>query len=91
MLKQYDTIDPLFIKLAIKYRGFFVLRMGTDKILLDMLIHYNKDILSNAHKEFFINIMNFYIDRSFKYDNFYNCEIIAFRSGKHGICDLDGL
>lgn len=92
MLLKYKHIDKQFIELAYKLRGFFVLRMGKDKHLIDIIkpesYKYFSEELSNSHKIFFEEIMKFKISNRYNYDNSTIIKIIAFKSKKHGMVYL---
>jgi len=89
MLKEYHSIDPLFIKLSSEKRKLFVLRMDKDKHFCAKLPSYDTTKqLSNAHYRFFTEIMDFPLEPINKRlsDNLKFFRIIAYKSTKHGWC-----
>lgn len=88
MLKIYKEIDPLFIKLAIEKRGFFVLRMDKDKSFCSTIQNSDYATSSYAHYLFFKNVMRFPVSQYHKYDSYTKTRIISYKSVKHGFADI---
>jgi len=86
---HYDNIDKLYIKLSIKKRGFFVLRMDNNKKIVGMVENHNDDILSFAHYRFFTDVMSYHLFDFDSFDNFLWFKIISYKSVKSGFVDID--
>lgn len=88
ILSGYDEIDQLYNCLGVSsWRGFYVLRIGNDKVFFDRLASTNNVYeKSLAHWLFFNNIVGLpmpnllagKIDKNTKY------KIVKYRSKKHG-------
>ena len=83
--KDCSFVDQDFIKFGVK-RGFFTLRMGSDKIFISIIKSFShKYTKSLPHKNFFVKIMNFPIKDNVSFNNNKGLVITKFPSNKHGI------
>jgi hypothetical protein len=79
-----------FVRLGYEKRKFYVLRMSWNKHYLKTLCGYTDNMISNAHVYFFKEIMNFPInDNLGHYDKTSAFKLIAYKSTRHGVVDLD--
>ena len=88
--KSYpNVLDQTYNELMYTRRGFYVLRIGHDKKIVDILSSPH-DIYkrSNAHRIFFNSVFGLHVDRYHSFDDFERFRIIRFLNNKHGV-DLE--
>ena len=82
-----SLIDAVYNDLQFTRRGFYTLRIGMDKKVIDFVNSKNCIFVrSNAHRIFFNNIFSLDIRHlPFIYDDCERFRVIRFLNGKHGV------
>lgn len=91
ILKNTDFVCEDFTRLGFEKRGFYVLRMCFNKHYIKTIEGYHVDHnhLSDAHRWFFTEVMNFPINNNGFFELNTSFKIIAYKSSKHGSVELD--
>jgi len=84
-----NIIDQQYNELQFNKRGFYTLRIGLDKHVVDIRPSPHAIFCrSNAHRIFFNSVFELHIDKYHIFDDYEIVKIIRFLNSKHGV-DLD--